>query len=353
MKKFLLIIPALLLAGIMFYACQDNTVSEYSGQRLNLEPPCQSCETTTTIQGLNSDNSFVITYNGIETNGDFITFKYDILKTGKNALSHWSLDLLELECLLQSNWNGFVVSATLNGDDWYDKLILGYDPTTGVTGIKFDNIGFSSGTLHFEITFDKSKLEQNFTLGEGCIRVATKAGNEDIRNSGKKAAKPGFDCIPGPICVSVTPGTCETAFAFGGTEVGTCFIGQGFSRWGWTNSIAGFGNYSFNIYAAAGQCEISNGTLVGTLNVVYDNGTATVTYNINSPYTLEQTHLYVGSGMFPLVKQGKDNYVPTVAPGQYPYQEDSNEFLSPNQYTITGLTGPIYVIAHAVVCGVQ
>lgn len=48
--------------------------------------------------------------------------------------------------------------------------------------------------------------------------------------------------------------------------------------------------------------------------------------------------------MFPLVKQGKD-FVPTVAPGQYPYTGVSSS------YTVSGLSGKIYVIAHAIVCG--
>jgi hypothetical protein len=61
----------------------------------------------------------------------------------------------------------------------------------------------------------------------------------------------------------------------------------------------------------------------------------TVTYNVGSPYLLEETHVYAGTTMFPKVKQGK-NTVFTVAPGLYT-----------NNGPFDG--SQVYVIAHAVV----
>jgi hypothetical protein len=149
----------------------------------------------------------------------------------------------------------------------------------------------------------------------------------------------------------------ETAFAFDGDQSG-CF--QNYSafidnpnRWGWTNGTYGTGNYSWDIYAGAGQCDITKGTKVGVLTMNYTGTTATVTYSLSGtnpstglPYSLKEVHLYVGSEEFPRDKQG--DY--TIAPGQYPKKASS---LSGQTYTfnVTGLSGNVYVIAHAVVDG--
>ncbi|MBC7085125.1 MAG: hypothetical protein H5T43_01980 [Methanomethylovorans sp.] len=124
----------------------------------------------------------------------------------------------------------------------------------------------------------------------------------------------------------------ETAYAKGDDAI--CFIPT-FANWGWTNPIVP-GEYTWDLWAAAGQCDTSKGTLVGTVTVVYDDdGYVTVTYNVGSPYLLEETHVYAGTTMFPKVKQGK-NTVFTVAPGLYT-----------NNGPFDG--SQVYVIAHAVV----
>lgn len=123
----------------------------------------------------------------------------------------------------------------------------------------------------------------------------------------------------------------ETAYAKSGS--GICFIPK-FDQWGWTNQITP-GTYMWDLWAGAGQCDTSKGTLVGTVTVVYNGTTVTVTYNVSSPYVLVETHVYAGTTMFPQVKVGK-KFVDTVSPGQY-Y----------NAGPFNG--GPVYVIAHAVV----
>lgn len=123
---------------------------------------------------------------------------------------------------------------------------------------------------------------------------------------------------------------CETAFARG-TDGATCFIDNGFSRWGWSIGPLAEGDYSYDVYAGAGQCDINKGELVGTVDVSYSGGNVDVTYNIDSAYEVTETHTYAGTAMYP-TKKGE----PTVAPGQYSITED--------------LSGEIYVIAHAVVC---
>jgi len=121
----------------------------------------------------------------------------------------------------------------------------------------------------------------------------------------------------------------ETAFAKGDAAI--CFIGEGFDNWGWTNPI-GPGTYTWPLWAGAGQCDTSKGTLVGTVTVDYVDGYVTVTYNVSAPYLLDETHVYADYGMFPADKRGKL----TVAPGKY--------------YNASPFDGTeVYVIAHAVV----
>jgi len=145
------------------------------------------------------------------------------------------------------------------------------------------------------------------------------------------------------------PQNCDTAYAYGGCCYAHCFLnwylGQRFSKWGWTNGPLDHGDYTFYIYAGAAKCDLWRGKKVGYLTIDYDGSTATVTYNITYPgYKMTETHLYVGS--YPWPKKNGDY---TVAPGQYPYKHDPLN-ATEDDYTVTGLSGPIYIIAHAVVC---
>lgn len=121
----------------------------------------------------------------------------------------------------------------------------------------------------------------------------------------------------------------ETAYARGDDAV--CFIPT-FANWGWTNPIEP-GTYTWELWAAAGQCDTTKGTLVGSVIVLYGaDGYVTVTYTVDEPFILEETHVYAGYAMFPKDRKGK----PTVAPGQY--------------YNDSPFDGSeVYVIAHAVV----
>lgn len=143
-------------------------------------------------------------------------------------------------------------------------------------------------------------------------------------------------------------------------DYSTCFDEEiipnvSFNRWGWTNGpiSENSGEHTFDIYAGAGQCDLTKGTLVGQLTANYSNGTLTVTYTMtetsafnNTPYTLTETHLYVGSDPYPQLPNS--NY--TVAPGQYGNQ-NTHDNVTEYTYEIDGLSGNIYFVAHAVVYG--
>lgn len=148
--------------------------------------------------------------------------------------------------------------------------------------------------------------------------------------------------------------TCETAFAY--SEAATCFLdidedgdGNGdFSRWGWTIPIDGPGSYAFDIYAAAGQCDLEKGTQVGVLYFEYagQGVVSTVTFDMARGFSMDETHLYVGTTLLPL-RNGQF----TVAPGQYPWRHDLDA-ASTDRYALSLAGGPVRLVAHATVCGV-
>jgi len=119
---------------------------------------------------------------------------------------------------------------------------------------------------------------------------------------------------------------------------------------GWTiGTFAPGSSYSFAIYAAAGQCDITKGYLAGTFEFDYYGTTAEATFIFAEGYRWEQAHLYVGSSVLPTNKKGKF----TVTPGQYTISSgDKDLFFSEEDitFTVRNLSGDVYVIGHAVSC---
>ncbi|MFM7903541.1 MAG: hypothetical protein ACKPAD_16345, partial [Bacteroidota bacterium] len=104
-------------------------------------------------------------------------------------------------------------------------------------------------------------------------------------------------------------------------------------------------SYTMPLYAGAGQCNLTNGTNVGTVTVNYSGSSVTVTYSLTGTYTLDEAHVYVGNSLLPGPACDW-----TVAPGQYPVVAEN---LSGSTYSTTSnnVSGNVYVVAHAVVCG--
>lgn len=156
-------------------------------------------------------------------------------------------------------------------------------------------------------------------------------------------------------------GSCETAFAYaGGTNAidgdsTNSFLdidenGDGygdFNRWGWSNGAIAAGTYYWDIFAGAGRSDITKGTFVGILTVEYDGSTATVFFDVDAPYYMDENHLYVGNEI--LARDVNGDF--TVAPGQYPTIHNELNGATSDSYIIEGLSGDIYVVAHATVCG--
>ena len=127
------------------------------------------------------------------------------------------------------------------------------------------------------------------------------------------------------------------------------------NNWGWTNGPLSEGSYEFDIYAGAGRNDIEKGTLVGTLYVEYEDGTVTVTYELNEGYYLGETHLWVGDDVLPEVRRGNSTEY-TNAPGQFPYgQYLGFGSLNPSggetewEWSGSDFEDEIYIAAHAVV----
>ncbi len=146
-----------------------------------------------------------------------------------------------------------------------------------------------------------------------------------------------YDCAP-PPADPAPESACETAFAYGETT----FVDLGLTaaRWGWEVGPFSAGDFSTPLYAGAGGNNLEHGTEVGMLNVHYDGSTLQVDYELAPEYTLAETHLYAGA-----------DTVTTIAPGQF---GNTHEELSgsSDSFTLSELNGePLYIVAHAVVCG--
>ncbi|TMM55948.1 T9SS type A sorting domain-containing protein [Maribacter algarum] len=145
-----------------------------------------------------------------------------------------------------------------------------------------------------------------------------------------------------------TPTGCETAFARYEVD-NTCFIDDGFNRWGWTNFFDSEGTYTMDLYAGAGQCDLSKGEKTGEVTVEYNNGSVSVSVDILSGFIMQETQLYVGADKYPT----KGNGMPTVAPGQYPQNSGSLNNVTTYEFDdvdVSGINGGVYVIVHANTC---
>jgi hypothetical protein len=206
MKRSLSVFIFTLLFSTMFFiGCQKSSdVTAPGVDKVNPGPVlidvqdfvCEVCYDTTTFYNGTGQSQFFVTFTGMTRDNNLVTFSYTFCKAAQyQDLSHWVMDLTELECLLPANYTGFVHTATVQGDTV--QVVYGIDPTTQINGFKFDNLNYTAACLDFTITFDESVLETGYIIEEGCIYAGTKAGNDVA-----------FACIPGPICAPDSNG-CE------------------------------------------------------------------------------------------------------------------------------------------------
>lgn len=304
---------------------------------INLLPALPAVvDACTTAKGVDANNSyFDLTISSSGLAGDYAA---------------WCLDqdaTLEIECFEASVYSSYdvlppgIFEKPENFDlvNWlYNQNFIGKPSSGGAL--------FTFGDFQRAIWYlvDDSNCVQCLYLGDWdetrvieLVALAEANGEGYAPGAGDKLA---VILVPGnnlqslmiPYTLECEPEPkCETAFARD-VDGANCFIDNGFSRWGWSIEMSGPGTKTYDIYAGAGQCDISKGEMVGTVTISYGvDGTVSFDYDIKDGYTVKETHEYAGKAMFP-TKKGKS----TVAPGQF--------------YIEKNLSGPIYVIWHAEVC---
>jgi len=147
---------------------------------------------------------------------------------------------------------------------------------------------------------------------------------------------------------------CEAAYAAG--PGATCFLGadfdndgedDGFADWGWSNGPVSPGTSTqWPVYAAVGGCDPSQGEQVGTLGVDYDGTTAVLSFDRTGDVTLDEEQIYVGSDALARDADG----AMTVSPSDFPIAVDLDA-ATQSSHTVTGLSGDIHVVYHALACG--
>ncbi|HLG36434.1 MAG TPA: hypothetical protein VI757_16265 [Bacteroidia bacterium] len=159
---------------------------------------------------------------------------------------------------------------------------------------------------------------------------------------------------------------CETAFGKS-SAASTCFdqisCTGNTPRWGWSNGPYTCGTTDVLTLkaGAGGGGTCGTGTDVGTVTVNYNcNGDVTVTYNMSTTPvgtcaapSLDEVHIYVGTTQTAMTTQGCGTEASpccTISPGQFGWTVDLSNATT-YSHTFSGNSGSIYVVAHAVVCG--
>lgn len=336
MKKLHKVLILLLLAApIFFIGCQktdliDESVQTPTDEFIENKDYCGNPLTFTLHNSLYSTYYGVITIANDESN---LIFDFDI-----DDGNDWYIQKTAIFAI-----NDGVTPPETTIGTWYP------DNTTQIQHwlLPFQTSNLNTKEHQEIITFGELEYE-GINLNE-CLDIVAGAEIYDSVSGYVRwvFAKPSLKCDGWYVDYCLEPcqiPSCETAYAFEG-DPDDCFLSLNTqsNNWGWSNGGIDEGTYEWDIYAGAGQCDITVGTLVGTLNIVYSGGVATITYNIDDAYTLDETHLHIGESeaeRLPLNK--KDKFI--TAPGKFDYSGGSS-FVIPN------LSGPIWVTAHAVVCG--
>ncbi|MDN5308877.1 MAG: hypothetical protein PWP14_271, partial [Methanolobus sp.] len=259
-----------------------------------------------------------------------VTFPYT-LPAGQNLTCSYSEDVNgtiegynNVTVTTFYGWNEFNSTANDSVEvDWNDPDNVFFE-TVNVTDVSYlfgeVDLGSVTAPNNMTSTYDKSFAWADYGAdGCGDFIYDNTATIVQTEQSDSATLKVNVQCYD-----------YETAYAMADDNE-TCFISEGFSNWGWTNQISP-GTYEWDLWAAAGQCDTSKGTLVGNVTVTYDGVDVNVTYNLDDGYLLKETHVYADYAKFPTDRRGN----PTVAPGQYT-----------NNGPFDG--SEVYVIAHAVV----
>jgi hypothetical protein len=166
---------------------------------------CTQCpdDTAVTCRGDYMITLVSMTRDEVERKTKFI---YQVHNTAgvivERNLVHWvlgmDLDRFQLSLAHGKTLSDLIESCTIMGfEQDKDCGLVIPDPTTQVEGLKFEARVGDGESWIFTIVFDETALAPGLKIDQGCVLVATKAGNEDIQRESRPA--PGYTCAAGPI----------------------------------------------------------------------------------------------------------------------------------------------------------
>jgi hypothetical protein len=196
------------MAGVFAAAALIMPASNASGQIVPCDEPDPDCEVI--VSGTQVD-SFKVEFLGrvVETNGSTTTtYSYRVTNGLGRALSHWVVELCEsLEVVGWTPDVGEPIGSTAVVD-----VSVGFDPTTGIWGIKWDlNGNLGSGVFSFTLEGD----------------VPFTARWASVKSGGTQGLQTGDGTITGPYCadgecdvedVVWMPTSGEDVYIVGGTD---------------------------------------------------------------------------------------------------------------------------------------
>lgn len=361
LKHTKLILALFILAGTIFFiGCQEEQSvlsPDSSDMRLNLLlPPGETVQTATlrlyeTAGNGNENNIYRILKTWEEESTTWNTFRVDPVQPAYDDTYSFATFFPDYQGATGGKWREIDVTSLVQGwatgafpnfgllidqvstdpekrSSWHSK---DFDGGNSPELVIVTNLGNNHTLYPLDDTYIFETLPNSNNGGSHILFTGRIYDNSTQEEFGKQTLIR-FDIEP-------TPGepTCETAYAYEDEpNGGTCFIDLGFGNWGWSIYLPAPDTYTFEVWAAAGQCNLNNGTHVGNIEVVYAaDGIVTFDLTLFPGYTLDEEHYYAGDDPTPLNNKGK----PTVAPGSY---------------TISNIGGDGgYIIAHAVVCSTE
>jgi hypothetical protein len=304
MKKVLWFIPVMLLTGIIFLGCQDNSITNpVEGSRLYA------------IGSPNTVGNFNVTLQSVTGSGPYTwIWKIEQINIGGSSypgLSHFNMKFGLCEDDIVAAFESAGISY--DGENFDD-----FTPTYGPDGkgnacsgigdiLKFDEI--SGNPVYLKLV-----LNEQFEVGQ--ITAYTKAGSEDCTSG----------LIDGPVC-----GTDEPCYQFETAwGSGARFVTKG-------NWATYFSTLNSDVTLFAGQ--IMN---AGTVKVESTGGNNfKATYTAAAPWMFTELHFAYGG----FVKVGNN-----PAPGQFPLKRSYDEPVSSDYFEfVYEYTGTPIFAAHAVV----
>jgi len=340
-----LMIVGLLAGPMIFFGCQKSDVVEpvqtpaddlTDNTNIDNKEYCGNTMTYTLGSGFDQQNLDFgsVTISNDETN---LFFDFNIDELNGNGYFIYNTYIFVINAGVTPDlgpFSGGYVADVWNGDGTGHFFVQNFPFITG---------GLNTKDRQEIITF--AQLEAaGITTDCMDIVAAAKIYNVGLGEVEYVFAKPTlkYEAWYVNFCIEPCEEDCETVYAYGGEELADCFIPWAGSNWGWTNGPISDGYYGeWDIYAGAGQCDITKGTLVGMLLVDYSDGYVKITYDIDTEYTLNETHLHIGTSLETRLPKLNGNFV--TAPGQYTY--------SGGDYFEIPATGDIWITAHGVVCG--